>query len=299
MLGTQALLRKTRALLSLGYSGKGECRSRTANRANETYFQLALRLAFYFCLILQLKACTRQIIVISRCFRYLVTDYRLSVLKFHSLPRPPGLPYTFSGTISCGRARGSCTVDRWVEAETFDHVLAPCGVHRAIGGGTTGGALVRRRIYLTPQLDLYMKPEYYKDGKFSRPPFVKLAWRVARMVANNPESAKKCFHHRVSSARDSALSWPQTCGLLCSQSVPLRDRERQDRAFMKNPLYLNGQRGAWERHEVMVGGHTPALEAERAKGSIRKPSEDIFGRALKHLERSERAVLWGCCIVTG
>ena len=41
------------------------------------------------------------------------------------------------------------------------------------------------------------------------------------------------------------------------------------------------------------------LEDEQAKGFIRKPSGNISGRALKHPEKRKRAVLWGCCIVTG
>ncbi len=67
--------------------------------------------------------------------------------------------------------------DRWVEAETFDCVFAPCGVHHDIGGrrNPLAGRWFGGGFASPPQLDLYMKSEYYKDGKFNQPPFVKLA----------------------------------------------------------------------------------------------------------------------------
>ncbi len=73
------------------------------------------------------------------------------------------------GQLYCG--------DRWVEAETFDCVMAPCGVHHDKGGRRSplAGRWFGGGFASPPQLDLYMKTEYYKDGKFGRPPFAKLA----------------------------------------------------------------------------------------------------------------------------
>jgi gentisate 1,2-dioxygenase len=72
------------------------------------------------------------------------------------------------GQLYCG--------DRWLEAETFDCVLAPCSVHHQVkgrenplAGGWFGGGFAS-----PPQLDLYMETEYYKNGKFTRPPFTEL-----------------------------------------------------------------------------------------------------------------------------
>ena len=75
-----------------------------------------------------------------------------------------------------GRGQLYCGA-RWLEAETFDCVMAPCGVHHDIGGrrNPLAGRWFGGGFASPPQLDLYMKTEYYKVGRFSRPPFVKLA----------------------------------------------------------------------------------------------------------------------------
>ena len=61
--------------------------------------------------------------------------------------------------------------DRWVEAETFDCVLAPCGVRHQVKGreNPLAGRWFGGGFASPPQLDLYMETEYHKDGKFSRP----------------------------------------------------------------------------------------------------------------------------------
>src|SRR5262245_18540276 len=65
--------------------------------------------------------------------------------------------------------------DRWIPGESYDCALAPSGVRH--GGFVPKDA---EQIYFPggfaapPQLDLLINSGYYKDGKFTRPPFARL-----------------------------------------------------------------------------------------------------------------------------
>ncbi len=99
----------------------------------------------------------------------------------HGIPVMPTRVHSHPVTDECvilfaGKGQFYCG-DRWVEAETFDCVLAPCGVRHQVKGreNPLAGRWFAGGFASPPQLDLYMETEYYKGGKFSRPPFVRLA----------------------------------------------------------------------------------------------------------------------------
>jgi quercetin dioxygenase-like cupin family protein len=66
--------------------------------------------------------------------------------------------------------------DRWIQTESYDCLLAPRGVRH-------GGILPKdaeQLVYVgglaaPPQLDLLINSGYYQDGRFTRPPFSRLA----------------------------------------------------------------------------------------------------------------------------
>ena len=98
----------------------------------------------------------------------------------HGLPTMPTRIHSHPVVDEClilwaGKGQFYCH-DRWVEAETFDCVLAPSGVRHQMKGranplarGWYGGGFAS-----PPQLDLYMETQYWRDGKFDRPPFAEL-----------------------------------------------------------------------------------------------------------------------------
>ena len=65
--------------------------------------------------------------------------------------------------------------DRWVEAETFDCVLAPCGVRHQGKGKHAGGGLVWRRLRLTSPTGSVHGDGVLQERKVCPPP-VHQAW---------------------------------------------------------------------------------------------------------------------------
>jgi gentisate 1,2-dioxygenase len=66
--------------------------------------------------------------------------------------------------------------DRWLSSESYDCLLAPCGVrHGGMVPQDAGQVLFVGGLAAPPQLDLLINSGYYKDGKFTRPPFARLA----------------------------------------------------------------------------------------------------------------------------
>ena len=66
------------------------------------------------------------------------------------------------------------TGKEWMDAETLDCVLAPCGVihgHLGSSGGTFWGGFAS-----PPQIDLMVKTPYYRDGVISPGPFKQLEY---------------------------------------------------------------------------------------------------------------------------
>jgi mannose-6-phosphate isomerase-like protein (cupin superfamily) len=66
--------------------------------------------------------------------------------------------------------------DRWLQTKHYDCLLAPSGVRH--GGFIPKGAkdpLFVGGFAAPPQLDLLINSGYYKNGRFKRPPFVRLA----------------------------------------------------------------------------------------------------------------------------
>ena len=98
----------------------------------------------------------------------------------HGIPVVPTRIHSHPVTDECvilfaGKGQFYCG-DRWVKAETFDCVLAPCGVRHQVRGreNPLAGRWYAGGFASPPQLDLYMETEYYRDGKFARPPFAEL-----------------------------------------------------------------------------------------------------------------------------
>ena len=96
----------------------------------------------------------------------------------HGIPliEPPIHTHPFTDEcliLLAGKGRLYCG-DRWLEADTFDCVLAPCGVHHEVGGrkNPLSGRWFAGGFASPPQLDLYLNTEYYRDGRFIRPLFV-------------------------------------------------------------------------------------------------------------------------------
>jgi mannose-6-phosphate isomerase-like protein (cupin superfamily) len=71
-----------------------------------------------------------------------------------------------------GTAQWYCG-DRWLDGQYWDCLLAPCGVHHTVGGSRdpSAGRGVGTGFASPPQLDLYLKTPYYKDGRFVEPPW--------------------------------------------------------------------------------------------------------------------------------
>jgi mannose-6-phosphate isomerase-like protein (cupin superfamily) len=66
--------------------------------------------------------------------------------------------------------------DRWIQAASYDCLLAPCGVrHGGIMPKDATQPVFVGGLAAPPQLDLLINSGYYKDGKFTRPEFVQLA----------------------------------------------------------------------------------------------------------------------------
>jgi gentisate 1,2-dioxygenase len=66
--------------------------------------------------------------------------------------------------------------DRWLQTASYDCVLAPCGVrHGGLVPENADHALFVGGLAAPPQLDLLINSGYYKDGKFTRPAFARLA----------------------------------------------------------------------------------------------------------------------------
>jgi mannose-6-phosphate isomerase-like protein (cupin superfamily) len=66
--------------------------------------------------------------------------------------------------------------DRWIPGESYDCVLAPRGVrHGTIVPEDAEQVFLVGGFAAPPQLDLLINSGYYKDGKFTRPPFSRLA----------------------------------------------------------------------------------------------------------------------------
>ena len=74
-----------------------------------------------------------------------------------------------------GRGQFFCG-DKWVDVSALDCVLAPCGVlHGAAGSSiSTDGPSFIGGFASPPQLDLYVRSPYYKNGKFSQPQYALL-----------------------------------------------------------------------------------------------------------------------------
>ena len=54
----------------------------------------------------------------------------------------------------------------------FDCMLAPCGVFHSVGGSQQlAGRGFGLGFASPPQLDLYLRTPYYKDGQFDAPPW--------------------------------------------------------------------------------------------------------------------------------
>lgn len=68
--------------------------------------------------------------------------------------------------------------DRWLPTESYDCILAPCGVrHGSFVPAEPDQPLFVGGFAAPPQLDLLIQSGYYKDGKFTRPPFSRLKVR--------------------------------------------------------------------------------------------------------------------------
>jgi mannose-6-phosphate isomerase-like protein (cupin superfamily) len=66
-----------------------------------------------------------------------------------------------------GQSRAYCGAG-WHALDTYDCVLAPCGVQH--GAGETEVPCLWGGFAAPPQLDLYARTSYYKDGQFEAPP---------------------------------------------------------------------------------------------------------------------------------
>ncbi|MBW8875815.1 MAG: cupin domain-containing protein [Acidobacteria bacterium] len=66
--------------------------------------------------------------------------------------------------------------DRWLTTESYDCSLAPRGVrHGAFVPKDSAPVFLVGGLAAPPQLDLLINSGYYQDGKFTRPPFTRLA----------------------------------------------------------------------------------------------------------------------------
>lgn len=66
--------------------------------------------------------------------------------------------------------------DRWVPTASYDCVLAPCGVrHGAQVPADNPALFLVGGLAAPPQLDVLMGSGYYANGRFTRPPFSRLA----------------------------------------------------------------------------------------------------------------------------
>ncbi len=61
---------------------------------------------------------------------------------------------------------------RWHEMDTYDCVFAPCGVHHGISA--VPSTALWGGFAAPPQLDLYRRTAWFKDGVFEAPPFERL-----------------------------------------------------------------------------------------------------------------------------
>jgi len=66
--------------------------------------------------------------------------------------------------------------DRWLQSHSYDCILAPCGVrHGGLVPADAEQYLLVGGLAATPQLDLLINSGYYRDGRFTRPDFQRLA----------------------------------------------------------------------------------------------------------------------------
>ncbi len=66
--------------------------------------------------------------------------------------------------------------NQWLTSGSYDCLLAPRGVrHGGYIPKDTAQSLLVGGFAAPPQLDLLINSGYYKDGKFERPPFARLA----------------------------------------------------------------------------------------------------------------------------
>ncbi len=109
--------------------------------------------------------------------------YGVQKAGFHYALMPPNhltLVHSHPATDEClilwdGKGQLYCG-DRWLDADPFDCVLAPAGVLHTVAGSRNpaDGIAHGGGFASAPQLDLYLKTAYYRDGTFTRPPFAKL-----------------------------------------------------------------------------------------------------------------------------
>ncbi len=70
-----------------------------------------------------------------------------------------------------GKAR-AYSAGRWHEMDTYDTVFAPCSVHHGIS--MVPGTSLWGGFAAPPQLDLYRRTDWSKDGVFAAPPYGQL-----------------------------------------------------------------------------------------------------------------------------
>jgi len=93
----------------------------------------------------------------------LLNQVKLAAVHTHPNSNEVICELTGSGQRYCG--------DRRLDIDAWDVLLAPCGVHHSTGGSRDpdtgrGGGI---GFASPPQLDLYLRIHYYKDGKFEVP----------------------------------------------------------------------------------------------------------------------------------
>ena len=99
--------------------------------------------------------------------------------SFHFATGEPGLTTALHAhpaadecvVLWAGKAR-AYSAGRWHEMDTYDTVLAPCGVNHGIS--LVPGTSLWGGFAAPPQLDLYRRTNWFKDGVFEAPPYGQL-----------------------------------------------------------------------------------------------------------------------------
>jgi hypothetical protein len=93
---------------------------------------------------------------------------QLTLVHTHPISDEIVIQWTGKGQFFCG--------DRWIDIDTYDCVMAPCGVYHGAGGSRDpeDGRSFAGGFASPPQLDLYVRTNYYKDGKFVQASFTNL-----------------------------------------------------------------------------------------------------------------------------